>query len=50
MTTRYVIIKRCRHGEPGQTVALPYRRAEALIKSGHIRPHDWKEQIVCKRG
>lgn len=48
--TRYLIIKSCREGEPGQKVTIPWRRAEALLKSGHIRPLDWTEKAMCKNG
>ena len=48
--TRYVIIKDCREGKAGQAGPIPGRRAEALIKSGHIRPYHWTEKAVQKNG
>ncbi len=48
--TRYIIIKDCREGKAGETVKLPFRRAVALVKSGHVRLLDWKETAVQKHG
>ena len=46
--TKYIIVKRIREGEAGAVVRLPYRRAEALLKSGHVRLYDWTQNMVAK--